>query len=316
VLTSSQRLALLIFLAAVAQPLAARTTAQFGLLGDTGYSDYGRGQLPLMLQHMGEANLDFAIHDGDIKNGRSRCDDAIYNEVLAVFRAAPMPVVYVPGDNEWTDCRRALCGSFNPEERLDFLRRTFFFDSRSLGQQRIELERQSRQKEFARFVENVRWQAGGAMFVTLNMPGADNNVVHREEFELRNRANLAWLAEGFRIARERKLRGILIAIQANPHIEADNEGAGKPGFKAFLDRLREETADFSGQVVLVHGDTHQMQINRPLKDRRTRQTVENFTRIETYGFPFMGWIRGSVDDSDPKVFRFETHPWPPHPLLR
>lgn len=310
------RIFLLALVAALAFPATAKTTVQFGLFGDTPYSDYERTQLPLMLQAMGEAKLDFAIHSGDIKNGHSRCDDAVYLDIRDVFQAAPLPVVYVPGDNEWTDCPRLTCGGYDQEERLGFLRQTFFVDGQSLGRRKIALERQSENSEFADFPENVRWQAGGVLFITLNIPGDDNNIGNATESAPRHRANQTWLGEGFRIARERKLRGILIDIQANPGIEADNEGATRPGFRAFLDQLREETAAFHGQVVLVHGDSHHMQINQPLKDRRTRATTANFTRVETYGAPFMGWLKGTVDDSDPKVFRFEPHPWPPGGLLR
>lgn len=296
---------------AAALLLAASVAAQakpiltFGLFGDTPYTDYERSQLPLILNDMGEANVAFAIHDGDIKNGHSRCDDNLYQDILGAFQNSPVPLVYVPGDNEWTDCQRPACGSFDQVERLNFLRKTFFIDNRSLGKQRIDLERQDG------YPENVRWDMAGIQFVALNIPGDDNNVKKSQEYEARNKANHAWLAEAFHRAKEKKLRAVLIDMQANPFIEADNEGATKPGFKDFMDQLRAETVAFRGQVVLVHGDTHNMQINQPLRDRKTHKVIENFTRVETYGAPFLGWIRGVVDDADPKVFRFETHPWKP-----
>ena len=308
------RRSVLLLAALVPLTLALQAQAErlgFGLFGDTPYTDYERRQLPLILDEMGQANLAFAIHDGDIKNGASRCDDTTYRDILAVFQAAPLPLIYVPGDNEWTDCHRLLCGKYDPQERLKTLRSIFYADDNSLGQRTIVLERQSTQAEFAAYRENVRWEAGGALFVALNMPGPDNNVGHADEFEPRDRANLAWLSDSFRLAREKHLAGVLIAIQANPVIEADNEGVTKPGFKAFFDLLRDELNRFEGQVVLVHGDTHSMQINRPLKQRKTHVPINNFTRVETYGSPFLGWIRATVDTSDPQVFRFETRPWRP-----
>ncbi|RTL53053.1 MAG: hypothetical protein EKK46_09815 [Rhodocyclaceae bacterium] len=281
----------------------AKAVLQFGLFGDTPYSDFERRQLPLILEEMGQENIAFAVHDGDIKSGSSRCDDSMYQDIFGAFNASPVPLIYVPGDNEWTDCRRPACGGFDQQERLAFLRKTFFADNSSLGQRRILLERQEGTPE------NVRWEAAGVQFVALNIPGDDNNVKFDAEYSPRNAANLAWLRDAFHLARERKLRGLLLVIQANPFIEADNEGATKQGFRDFLDLLREETMGFSGQVVLVHGDTHSMQINQPLRARGTRKLIANFTRVETYGAPFLGWIRGVVDDTDPKVFRFEIHPW-------
>ena len=281
----------------------------FGLFGDTPYSDYERGQLPPLLQAMGDSGLAFAIHDGDIKSGSSLCSDALYRDIRDVFDAAPLSVIYVPGDNEWTDCQRKACGGYDQQERLGFLRRTFYADNHSLGQRKLPL---LRQKDWP---ENVRWEAGGVLFVTLNIPGDDNNVKRPEEALPRNKANQTWLEAGFRLAREKKLAGILIDIQANPFIEADNEGATKPGFREFLDQLRQETTTFPGQVVLVHGDTHSVRVDKPLRDRKTHRLVENFTRVETFGAPFMGWVKGSVDVTDPAVFRFEQHPWRPNSPL-
>lgn len=293
-----------LLLASATAPSWARTLLQFAVFGDTPYSDFERTQLPLILDDMAKHESAFAIHVGDIKNGHSRCDDAVYLDTLGAFQAAPLPLIYVPGDNEWTDCPRPACGGYDALERLGFLRRTFYRDGMSLGQRPIRLERQPD------YPENVRWEAAGVMFVTLNIPGDRNNVDHPTEYGPRNQADLAWLSTAFRLAREKKLRGLLLAIQANPFIEADNEGATKPGFKDFMDRLRSEVAAFDGQVALAHGDTHNVQINRPLTERKTHKPIANFIRIETYGAPFLGWVRGVVDDADPKVFRFDQRPWP------
>jgi hypothetical protein len=44
-------------------------------------------------------------------------------------------------------------------------------------------------------------------------------------------------------------------------------------------------------------------------DLRTGEPLRNFTRVETYGSPFFGWIRATVDPADPGVFRFEPRPF-------
>jgi len=296
---------LLLAVGVISATARAEPVLRFGLFGDTPYSDYERRQLPLLLEHMAQAKLAFAVHDGDIKSGGSRCDDAVYQDIRDVFNAAALPVIYVPGDNEWSDCSRPACGSFDPLERLDYLRRSFFAEPRSLGRKTIPLEQQPD------YPENLRWVAGPVQFVSLNMPGHDNNVHHAKEYGPRNQANLRWLRESFRQAKTKGLPGLLLVIQANPFIEADNEGASKPGFRDFLEVLRTEVREFPGQVVLVHGDTHQMQINRPLRERGSRKAVANFTRVETYGAPFLGWVEVSVDTAAPELFRFQTHPWPP-----
>ena len=105
-------------------------------------------------------------------------------------------------------------------------------------------------------------------------------------------------------------------IQGDPEFEAASAGHPKPGYRDFINQLREETQGFAGQVVLVHGDSHHQQINQPLLDATGREVVKNFTRVETYGYPYMGWTQGTVDASDPQVFRFSPAPGAPRRRLR
>ena len=304
-----------LIVALVALPAHAERVS-FGLFGDTPYNQWERDNLPELIAEMDRANLVFAIHDGDIKNGGSACSDEALMNVLAVFQRSATPLVYVPGDNEWADCHRQTNGSYDPVERLDRIRDWFFPDDLALGRRRLKLDRQSNDPAFSRYRENVRWVAGGALFVGMNLPGSENNYhgITRNggpaaEFLGRAAANRIWLAEAFARARSGKLAGILIAIQGNPRFEDANAGKPRPGYRDFLLQLREETQSFAGRVVLVHGDTHRFRIDQPMRDPGTNETVKNFTRIETIGSPFFGWVEGSVDASDPQVFRFSPHFW-------
>jgi hypothetical protein len=303
-------IAALLALPSHAEPLA------FGLFGDTPYSRWERENLPDLIAEMDRENLAFVVHDGDIKNGSSVCSDEVLKDILAVFQKSATPLVYVPGDNEWTDCHRGNNGSYDPLERLAKLRLWFFPNDLALGQRSLKLERQSKNPAFAAYRENVRWEAGGVLFVGMNVPGSDNNFNGTKrsggpvaEFIERGAANKAWLAEAFALARSKKLAGILIVIQANPGFHAANAGNPSPGYRDFLTQLREETQAFLGQVVLVHGDSHHHQINQPMEDPDTNETVKNFTRMETIGSPFVGWVRGTVDATDPQVFRFTPRFW-------
>ena len=293
-----------------AQPLS------FGLLGDTPYSAWERATLPALIVEMAQAQPAFVVHVGDFKSGSERCDDALFQDRLALFQSVPMPLVYVPGDNDWTDCHRRSNGAYDPLERLELLRALFFAGDQSLGQRPLQLLRQSSDPAFARYRENVRWEAGGALFVALNLPGSDNNF-HGvpgqtgpvPEFLARSAANRAWLAQAFTHARQQRLAGVLILIQANPGFEAARAGRPQPGYDAFLAQLRQEAARFAGPVVLVHGDTHRHRIDQPLTDLASGERLPNFNRVETFGWPFFGWVLGTVDARDPQVFRFEARPW-------
>ena len=284
-------------------------TWRFALIGDTPYSDAERRELPRMLAAIADSNVDFIVHIGDIKNGQSRCDDEVFQDRHQLFDNSPLPFIFVPGDNEWTDCARVTNGAYDPLERLAALRSLFWQRPDSLGRKTIPLERQP-----GPYREHSRFRVGPVLFVTLNLPGDDNNygkrAEPRREFMERNPAVIAWLKASFALARREQLAGIVLLFQANPDFKHFSEGLAHQGFREFLETLRRETMRYSGQVVAVHGDTHWSRIDQPMSDSNGKM-VANFTRVETFGYPLMGWTRGIVDTDAPTLFRFETHPWPP-----
>ena len=113
---------------ATAQPL------RFGLFGDTPYSAWERAKLPELMADMAAADSAFVVHTGDFKSGGDACSDALYQDRLALFQASSVPLVYVPGDNDWTDCHHRSNGAYDPLERLDRLRALFFASDQALGQ--------------------------------------------------------------------------------------------------------------------------------------------------------------------------------------
>jgi len=100
-----------------------------------------------------------------------------------------------------------------------------------------------------------------------------------------------------------------LLFQANPGFTHFAQGLAHRGYREFLTILQEETERFPGQVVAVHGDTHISRIDQPLRDHHGR-TNFRFTRVETHGYPLMGWTLGIIDTERPTLFRFETYPWP------
>jgi hypothetical protein len=193
-------------------PTAPRATANgdgrftFALIGDMPYGPEGELKFPNVIADINsDRNLSFVVHDGDIKNGSSLCDNAMFFNRLALFNEFEQPFVYVPGDNEWTDCHRANNGSYDPLERLAFLRGLFFPDDQSLGARTMTLERQSANPAYADYPENVRWVVKNVMFAGLHIVGSNNNLGRTAtadaEYAARNAANLAWLAGTFARAR-------------------------------------------------------------------------------------------------------------------
>ena len=296
-----------LLLAAALQGATAETW-RFALIGDTPYSDNERAELPKMLSAIADRHVAFIAHVGDFKSGSSRCDDALFEDRYKLFQNSRIPFILVPGDNEWTDCDRLSNGAYDPLERLARLRRLFWEDAFSLGKTQLPLERQA-----GNYPEHARFRLGPVLFVTLNLPGGNNNWgltgEPRPEFVARNPVVLAWLRDSFEMARREKLAGIVLLFQANPGFTHFAQGLAHRGYREFLTILQEETERFPGQVVAVHGDTHISRIDQPLRDHHGR-TNFRFTRVETHGYPLMGWTLGVIDTERPTLFRFETYPWP------
>jgi hypothetical protein len=278
----------------------------FALIGDVPYDDQQiTNFFPNMIEEMNRARLAFVVHDGDIKAGATPCTDASFERVHALFQTSRHPLIYLFGDNEWSDCGGVKTNAFDPVERLQKLRAIFTEGDRSLGQRAISLKRQSDESRFALFRENVRWTHGGVMFAGLNAPGDDNHF-GTPEFGPRNAANIAWIQDAFAIATRENLRAVMLIMQANPHFDLAVTNRLRRGFNEMLAVIEKETLAFKKPVVLVHGDSHYFRIDQPLLGSRSRRRIEKFTRVETFGNPDVHWLRVSVDWRDPNVFRI--HP--------
>jgi hypothetical protein len=275
----------------------------FALIGDVPYSeeDSTNGFVNLM-QDLNRADLRFVVHDGDIKSGSGPCSEELLAERYRQFQTCKHPFIYLFGDNEWTDCGRSPTNRFTPEEWLTKLREVFTRGDQSLGARRLLLSRQSDDPRFAPFRENVRWISGPVLFVGFNVPGDANNF-GQPEFAARNAANLAWLHDAFALARQKGLSALMLIMQANPRFDLAPTNKLRAGFNDFLTALQRETVAFPKPVVLVHGDSHYFRIDKPLLGASKRR-VENFTRVETFGYPDIHWVRVTVDPDDPNVFTF------------
>jgi len=236
-------------------------------------------------------------------------------------------VVYVPGDNEWTDCHRINNGGYNALERLEHLRTTMFASPSSFGRHTMMLDHQG--PPGGMYAENTRWTVGGIVFVGLNVPGSNNNRVgatdclstksvrtqadceaDNAEYAARDAANLDWLHQSFALAGKIHAAGVMVVIQADPSFDLpetetvdERTTPGFDGYDHLIATLTAETKVFSGQVVLVHGDTHAFKVDKPLVHQA--DLLENFTRVETFGSPNIDWVKVTVDPSTRSVFTFE-----------
>jgi hypothetical protein len=309
---------------------------EFALLGDVPYDARHEREFANVMKELDAAELAFVVHNGDFwydgsawteqLGGHPPCGDETFQHRLGRVQNSRHPFVFVPGDNEWADCHRAKPRTYDPFERLAKLRRMFFQGDQSLGRRTMRLTRQSEDSAYAKFRENVRWTPGDVLFVTLHVIGSNNNLGRTPEMDAeyreRTAANLAWMRQAFELAVRNGSRAIMIIAQANPRFEntwpayvqqrymlaglgfKSPETRRATGFDEFLAALEKETVAFGKPLVYVHGDTHIFRVDKPLFGSTSRRSIENFTRVETIGYPDTHWVRGIVDPKDPNVFSF------------
>jgi predicted phosphodiesterase len=295
----------------IAPPLPSPVDApiRFALIGDTPYSEAEASALDAMIAQMNREELAFVIHVGDITSGRGPCSDEWFDARKRQFEKFRHPFVIVPGDNDWTDCHRS---GFDPMERLAKFREMFESGDASLGRRSLPLERQS--GRYAEYREHVRWIAGNALFVGVNMQGSNNNLGRTPAMDAEHRARMAavfaWLEDSERLAVQKKLSGILIFAQADPDFEGKARRKGGDGFAEFRAALRDLALRFGKPVLFVNGDTHFYKFDKPLADPATGGPIANFTRVVVFGSPQTRWIRAGVDPAAPHVFELSPMPQP------
>jgi hypothetical protein len=216
-----------------------RESYAIGLWGDLPYSDaQALTGVPNMIKDMNSQDLAFTAHDGDLKAGSgtpgsvapSTCTDALYLQGLNYFNSLKAPVIFTPGDNDWTDCDRASNGGFNSRERLDHERQLFFSTPLTLGQHHFVEELQTAalcldaRSNKVPCVENRRFTLHGVTYIVLNVQGSCNNLCDtnpdHDEWAARNAADIAWLQDGFAKAKQRNSAAVMIISQADPGFDA------------------------------------------------------------------------------------------------
>jgi Calcineurin-like phosphoesterase len=305
----------IIFLAALACALAACGTRprgpeifSFAMMGDTQYRPAEEELFPEMLKSIDDADVEFVVHIGDFKAGsNAACTDELYQRRYTEFSRSKHPLIYLPGDNEWVDCRRPSNGPFVPLERLQKLREIFFAKPESLGQKRLTLTRESdvfaSDADLSRYRENTMWEMGSVVFVTLNIQGSNDNkgfdADNDREHIVRTRANVAWLKHAMVRAKRNEFIGLVVFQQANPGFEENPESVGKSGFHDFLAAFEIEARAFGKPILFAHGDSHQFRIMQPYLSPLDKRPIANVTRLETYGSPFTNWVHVTVDSRVP-----------------
>ncbi|VVE22820.1 hypothetical protein PAQ31011_03248 [Pandoraea aquatica] len=305
---------------------------EFAVLGNTPFNSTEVPVTRSVLASIGDTPAAFVVHAGNLKSVSESCRDDLVTQRLSLLASSPKPMIYVPGANDWADCERATDGSYNPVERLDFLRDHAFDDDALLGPgpvgyAQFDLTRQSDMARFRQYHENVRWFYRGVVFVGVNLPGNNNNYRsaggRNGEYEDRVIATRVWLQHALVYAQQKGALGMVVIAQADPEFESVRSGGlggifsdragrrGVDGYKDFRTQLQRLAARFKGPILLIDsGKT--MRHSQPLRDAHGAP-VKTFTQLSTFGSPTNNrWVRVHVDPRTSQLFRFESALLPPN----
>ncbi|MBY0449773.1 MAG: metallophosphoesterase [Cyanobacteria bacterium] len=245
---------------------------KFAVLGDMPYRNEDIAGYEKLIDRINQEKPDWVVYVGDTKNGSTSCANEAYMPIIRWFDRYTPPLIYTPGDNEWTDCHRITAGRFDPNERLKWVRTEFFQKPHGWAK---SLKTTAQRPPL---IENQYWFREGVMFATLHVVGSQNHFSEdhspNSEWAVRNNNNLNWLKWIFFEAKNKQSPMIVLFWHGDPLFESPAKD--RPGYQALIEVLTKQVRDFPGDVVLIHGDRHRFVIDKPLP-------LQDFTRVITYG---------------------------------
>ncbi|MEZ5093221.1 hypothetical protein [Nocardioides sp.] len=299
----------------------------FATIGDIPYGDAQIAHFPAVVDQINaDPDVRLALHLGDIKSGSSLCTDDYFAMVRGQFDRFADPLVYTPGDNEWTDCHRPNNGGYDPLERLAAIRHVFFdHPGRTLGRP-MKVDAQTRRG----LPENVVFERADVVFADVHVVGSNNSLdpwtgntepTPQQLVEERRRTagDLALIRQAFREARQEHAAGVVLAMQADmfdPTVP-DPVFEEWSAFQPIARTIAAESARFGGPVLLLNGDSHAYHVDQPLAAGSfwsdfydVRTPAPNLTRVTIDGSTGVNdWLKVTVDKDTPTVFSWEVVPF-------
>ena len=326
------------------------------VFGDWPYNQNLLDNAPLLINSVNaDPDVSLVIHVGDIHSGSMPCTSAnilppistsnpgwnqgIYHQ----FQQFKDPLVYTPGDNEWTDCHKSKeKSSGSPLNELASVRSLFFAKlGHTLGihEKIVSTQAQNFDPAYpadAQFVENVMWKNSGVVFLTVNLPGSNNDTLpwsgsfanpgaQMQEVSERTEADMRWLQAAFDEANNDHARAVVIALQADMWDRAAllSGGDGLDKYTRFVQKLADLSVQFDRPILLLNGDSHLYETDQPLADPTSlsglihgTQAVPNLTRITVQGSTNASaeWLKLTIDAHKHATFSWENMPYCNDPL--
>lgn len=312
-------------IAATTEP-DATTEYHFAVIGDLPYGQDQFAKLPAWVASINaDQDVQKVIHLGDTKSGGDKCSNEWNDAILTQFNAFDTPLIYTPGDNEWTDCHRTSNGSYNPLERLSAIKKTYFATpGETLGAETMRVQFHPFQHE------NVKYRKHNVMFATAHIVGSNNGSMpwkglghttetpeQKWERRLRTFHAVEWINTVFREAARNNDRAVVLSVHADMFYKNNPSDKYNSEFTPIVRQLAHNAIAFGKPVYLLNGDTHTYRVNKPLTEGSAFmeyygvQEVPNLTRIQVDGSKNANnWLKvtinpGQTDD----VLRWEQVPF-------
>ena len=245
-----------------------------------------------------DPDVSTVIHVGDIHSGKQYCTEAYDRSIYDLWSRFADPLVYTPGDNEWTDCHKAAEGGGtydpatgqpidyaggDPVANLELVRSIFFAQpGQTLGSGDLRVLSQAQVDDPAHptdadFVENVMWQRNRTLFVTVDVPGGSNDDAdpwygtptaspsQQLEREQREGADLRWLDRAFEAAHHSNVTSVVLVTQADMWDLDGKTAAHLANYEPLIASIAQHTTRFGRPVLLLNGDSHVYRSDNPLQ---------------------------------------------------
>jgi hypothetical protein len=246
-----------------------------------------RNLQPELTRHDAD-NLAFVLING-LKTEQDPCDEKDYQQRKTWFDTSTQSIFVSLAGSDWQDCDK--------NNALAQIRELMFHGDFSLGASKLPLTRLATNPKFSQYVENTRWEFENILFATVNLPAKNNHyrpeAGRNGEFEDRLVANRLWLQRLFALARQKRIRGLVLFSDGN---------AWQPHGKARRDGFSEVRAEITQLASKIHGKLLLVD-HQPERTSNTIQWSGNIGHISLAP----GWHVFQANPKQPQLFTIVQH---------
>lgn len=215
---------------------------------------------------------EFLIHLGDVVPGSKKAwPESQYAKVAAILKSSRIPVLIVPGDNEWNDLTA-------PEIGWKYWTKHFLHFERHF----TRAPKLSKQPDRP---ENFAWTTKGVLLVGINLVGG--RVHDPEEWTTRMGDDASWIRQQMSVHGD-KVRAAVIFGQAMP----------SPDHETFFRAFAADCKAFKKPVLYLHADGHIWELEKGWR-------APNLWRVQTDQVGRNPPVQVTVTDDPDEPFEFD-----------